>query len=100
MHLRSRRLLGAVLLLLPVIAFLVAQWIVTDAEAVEDVIEDAVSAADRRDWDALRETISEAYSKEGRDRDGAVAYVRKEVLRTEPIGLKVSVKDVQVDGDA
>jgi hypothetical protein len=99
MHLRTRRALGALLLLSPVLAFLVAKWIVTDAEAVETTIEDAVSAADRRDWDALGETISEAYSKEGRDREGVVAYVRREVTKTEPIGLRVSVHDVVVDGD-
>ncbi len=74
--------------------------IVTDAEAVEDVVVEATKAVDRGDFEAFGRLLSPTYRGEGGTRDGAVARVRKAWRADGPRALASTVIGVQVDGDA
>jgi hypothetical protein len=89
----------AVLLLLAGLVVLVERLIVTDAEAIETVVEEAADAAGRGDVDGLLARLDETYQAEGRDREAVAAYVGQLQKIYRPTSVDARVDDVDVEGD-
>jgi hypothetical protein len=93
----TRRALAVpAVLLAAVAALLLERWIVTDREAVEELLHEAAEAAERGDWHAVRAAIDDDF--EGMDPDAFVA--RAHALSTAGAsGWSLRVDDVAVEGD-
>jgi len=91
--------LGA-LIVLGGLVFLVERLIVTDAEAVEALVERAAEAVREGDFEALAATLAPGFTLEGRSREEAVDWIRTLRRRYQPRGIEVEVEDVAVDGEA
>jgi hypothetical protein len=99
MSFRSPGTWGVMLLVAVLAGYLIERLIVTDAEAIEALLERAVAAVDHGDFDVFRDTIDEEYSQDGRDRDGIVKFVSEEYRHWRPSGLRLDVLEVKVTGD-
>ncbi len=95
----NRRLLLAAIPALALLGWGLERLIVTDAEAIETVLENAAKAVSKSDWDALAATIDEEYAERGRDKKAFVAFVRATYERYHPAGVGVEVADTTVEGD-
>lgn len=91
-------LLGA--LLLVGLGLLVERLIVTDAEAVEGLLEDARRAVQARDLAGLRPLLDDAFVWNGLGPDEAVRRLQREVDRSGPTRIDVSWGAVEPRGDA
>ena len=78
---------------------LVERLIVTDAESIEALVEDAEEAGNARDWDALLGLLSPEFVYEGRDREETVALVQRLVTRFDPQGVTFSISKLEIQGD-
>jgi ketosteroid isomerase-like protein len=78
---------------------LVERLIVTDAEAVEAVVEQAADAVKQGDFAALADLLDMDYKGEGGDKDGAIAYAQRIWGQWRPMGLRAAVGQVEVNGD-
>lgn len=78
---------------------LVERLIVTDREAVEAVLEEAVSAFEAGDLERLGGLIDETYLAAGRDRARVVAYAETVRRLYRPSQTSVHVQEVTVEGD-
>jgi hypothetical protein len=90
------RVKSAIAVGLPVallLAFLVERWIVTDREALVDLLEGAGQAADRGDLDTVLSLLDEEYREGNRDRESTDAYVRSLWATYQP---RVDVDEVDV----
>jgi hypothetical protein len=92
-----RSLLVPGLLFVAVAAFLAERWIRTDREQVVDLLEGASKAAERGDWDAVRDAVDEDF--EGMPRDRFVAAARRLASLGIARGWRLVVERVEVDGD-
>jgi hypothetical protein len=98
MRFRPSLWLGA-LLLIGGLVFLVERLIVTDAEAVEALVEQAAEAAREGDFEALGALLMPEFTVEGRTGKEAVDWIRKLRRNYRPLGIEVEVGDVQVAED-
>ena len=81
------------------LGFAIERWIVTDAEAIERVLEDAAQDVVRGDDGALTARIVEDYAERGKDRAGLVAWARDLWRRSGARTMELDVGDTKVDGD-
>ncbi len=88
-----------VLLLVGGAAFLLERLVVTDAEAVEALVERAADAVRDGDFEALAATLGAEFRVEGRAGEEAVAWIRKLRRNYRPLGIEAEVGDVEVAGD-
>ena len=90
----------AVLLLAALaVALVVERLVVTDREAIFELIGDAAAAVSRDDWDAVGRSIDEAYSARGRDKEALLAWARERWRKSSMRVLILEIVEVQVDGD-
>ena len=89
-----------ILLALVGVGVLVERLIVTDKEAIENLVEDAEDAFNERRFDDLVETLVPDFQYAGRDRDATRAYLQRMAKRFEAAGADVVLGEPQVDGDA
>lgn len=93
------RLLLAAVALVGGLAWLVERLVVTDAEAVEAVLDRAASDASRGAWDAVADALDDGFREGGRDRAAFVAWARAQWTRASLRAITVDVLDVRVEGD-
>jgi len=93
------RLLLAAVALVGGLAWLVERLVVTDAEAVEAVLERAAADASRGAWDAVADALDEGFREGGRDGAAFVAWARAQWTRAALRAITVDVLDVRVEGD-
>lgn len=98
MRFRPSLWLGA-LLLVGGLIFLVERLIVTDAEAVEALVERATQAAREGDFEALAATLAPEFTVEGRTGEEALAWIRKLRRNYRPLGIEAEVGEVEVAED-
>jgi len=98
MRLRPSLWLG-VLLLAAGLVYLVERLIVTDAEAVQALVERAAEAVREGDFEALAGTLGAEFTVEGRTGQEAVDWIRKLKRNYRPLGLEVEVGEVEVSED-
>ena len=90
--------LGALLALLG-LGFLVERLVVTDAEAVEALVERAAESVREADFEALAATLDPEFTVEGRTGDEAVAWIRKLQRNYRPLGIEVEIGEIEVHED-
>lgn len=93
------RLLLAAIALVAGLAWLVERWIVTDAEAVEHVLERAAVDASSGAWDAVADAFDDGFLEGGRDKAAFLAWARAQWNRAALRAITVDVRDVRVEGD-
>jgi hypothetical protein len=82
-----------------VLAFLVDRIVVTDAERIEDLVDEARKAVLRGDWDAVAAAVDDEVTVGERNKASLVAWWRREWQRASPASLSVDVDDVETSGD-
>ncbi|MGE0192529.1 MAG: nuclear transport factor 2 family protein [Planctomycetota bacterium] len=87
------------LLLLVGFAWGIERLVVTDAEAIEQVLEDAAKSFDRKDFAALGALLHEDFVQDGTPREQALARLEALSKRFGPLGTSVDVSDIRVDDD-
>ncbi len=87
------------LLVLVLLAYGIERLIVTDAEALQAVANDAAAALRDRDWDHLEGLLTVDFTHDGRDRAATVAYARTLVMRYRPVGVRIGLTEIQVQDD-
>jgi len=87
------------LLLLALLAFGIERWIVTDAEAIEALGEEAAAALRERDPEALKGLLDEDFHFDRRDRSATLTQVRRLLERYQPTGIQIRLGKIKVDGD-
>jgi len=98
MHLAIRtQFLG--LLVLVLAAYGIERLIVTDAEELQTLAEDAATAVQGRDWTGLASLLDEDFTYAGRDRAATLAYVRSLVSRYQPTATRIDLTAIEIDGD-
>ena len=87
------------LLALAALGWGIERLVVTDAEAVDHVLEDAAKAFDRKDFEGLGALLHEDFVQDGTPREQALARLEALSKRFGPVGTSVDVNDIEVDGD-
>jgi hypothetical protein len=87
------------LLLLALVVFGIERLIVTDKEAIEGLAEEISLAIQTEDLDHLETLLHPEFDYGGRDRAETLRTVRAAKRKYKPIGVKVVLVDIQVDGD-
>ncbi|MDJ0521113.1 MAG: hypothetical protein QNJ90_03460 [Planctomycetota bacterium] len=94
MSLRSP-LLGLLLVVLAVYG--IERLIVTDAEKIEQLGEDAAHAIRAEAWEWLENLLHEEFTYENRDRAQTVEHIRSLVRKYKPTDVGVAIFEIQVD---
>src|SRR5262245_56716570 len=87
--LRSKRSLLVGLLLAVGLGILIERLVVTDAEAIEALLEEANDAAKDREWRRLRPLLSDDFTWQGRDADATVAEIERLAERNRPTWIEM-----------
>jgi ketosteroid isomerase-like protein len=98
MRLRPSLWLG-VLLVVGGLVLLVERVIVTDAEAVEALVQRAAEAVREGDFEALAATLGAGFTVEGRTGKEALDWIRKLRRNYRPLGIDAEVGEVEVSED-
>jgi hypothetical protein len=93
------RLVFAAVALVGGLAWLVERVVVTDAEAVEAVLERAADDASRGAWDAVADAFDDEYQANGRDKAAFLAWAKAQWTRAALRAITVDVLDVRVEGE-
>ena len=81
------------------LAFVVERFVVTDREAIFELLGDAAAAVSRDDWEAVGRSIDEAYSARGRDKEALLAWARERWRKSSMRVLILEIVEVTVEGD-
>jgi len=81
------------------LALVVERFVVTDREAIFELIGDAAAAVSRDDWEAVGRSIDDAYSVRGRDKEALLAWARERWRKSSMRVLVLEIGEVKVDGD-
>lgn len=95
----SVRPLFLVLLGVVALGFLVERLIVTDAEAIENLVAEAEQAFNEERFEDLLDILNPDFRFGERDRDGTVAYLRRQAKRFETAGIDVVLDAPRIEGD-
>ena len=98
MRLRPSLWLG-VLLGVGGLVLLVERLIVTDAEAVDALVQRAAEAVREGDFEALAATLGAGFTVEGRTGEEALDWIRKLRRNFRPLGIEAEVGEVEVSED-
>lgn len=93
------RLLLAAIALVGGLVWLVERLVVTDAEAVEAVLERAATDASSGAWDAVADAFDDGYQEGGRDKAAFLAWAKAQWNRAGLRAITVDVLEVRVEGD-
>lgn len=81
------------------LVLLIERLVVTDAEAIESMMEGAAEALDAGDFDRLGSFLHESFASQGQDRETVLAYIRRLHAGYRPTGLNARMEGVVVEGD-
>lgn len=98
MRLRPSLWLG-VLAVVAGLVLLVERLIVTDAEAVEALIERAAEAVRQGDFEALADTLEADFTVDGRTGEEALTWIRRLYRNFRPLGIEVEIGEIEVVDD-
>jgi len=87
------------LLVVAVLVYGLERLIVTDAEAVEQVAQDAAEAIRSEAWEHLEHLLHEDFEFEGRNRAATIEHLRSLIRKYKPLDVGIAAFDVQVEGD-
>ena len=85
--------------LLVALAIVAERLIVTDREAIADLVDRAAEAALEGDFEAFAETLDVEYQADGKDRSAMVEYIETRWRRYRPRGFDVQMGEIALDGD-
>ena len=81
------------------LAIAVERLVVTDREAIGDLVDRAAEAAMKGDFPAFAETLDVEYQADGRDRSAMVEYIETRWRRYRPHGFDVQLGEIRLEGD-
>jgi hypothetical protein len=99
MILRARSSFLVQLMLAAGLGLVIERLVVTDSEAIESLVEDATKAIATRDFEKLREHLTEDFSYGHRDRDASLAYLEEAARRYAPRRIDVVASQIAPHGD-
>lgn len=95
----SPRRIVAFLLAFAALGYGIERLVVTDREAIEELLERAAATVSHDDWDGFAATVDDDFAARGRNKPAFVAFVRTLKDRYKPGGVGLEIGGATINDD-